>query len=66
MVATASGESARLWDATTGRELLSLIPEAITGIDSAAFSPDGKFILTTSLAGGSASIWLLPAGLLRR
>src|SRR5262249_50658715 len=39
-LATAAGEAARLWDAHTGRELLTL-PGHKDGVSCVAFSPDG-------------------------
>jgi len=58
-VVTASADStARLWDAATGREIAAFRDHDT--VRSAAFSPDGRFVLT---AGSTARIWpVLPGG----
>jgi len=62
-IATASADgTARIWDVSTGKELLS-VKGSTYGIDSergyvwfAAFSPDGKFLATAG-GDGVARIW---------
>jgi WD40 repeat protein/basic membrane lipoprotein Med (substrate-binding protein (PBP1-ABC) superfamily)/DNA-binding SARP family transcriptional activator/energy-coupling factor transporter ATP-binding protein EcfA2 len=47
-IATASQDSsARLWDATSGEELLLLRPETGVGLVDVIFSPDGKMLATS-------------------
>jgi basic membrane protein A len=47
-IATASQDgSARLWDATSGEELLLLRPESGVGLVDVVFSPDGKMLATS-------------------
>jgi WD40 repeat protein len=48
--------SAKLWDAETGKEILSL-PGHTQEVTSVAFSPDGLSVLTSS-RDGTAIIWL--------
>ncbi len=48
-------QTARLWDARTGRQLL-LITNAADQLSSAALSPDGARVVTSSLD-GAARIW---------
>jgi len=63
-IATASADgSARIWDVSTGKELLSVKGSSIYDIDSeqgyawfTAFSPDGKFLATAG-GDGVACIW---------
>ena len=54
-VVTASDDgTARIWDAASGRSLLTISrPHAVS---SAAFSPDGKLVVTAS-DDGTARIW---------
>ena len=53
-IATAAEDkTARLWDATTGAQLLRLDDQ----INSAAFSPDGKHIVTISVTKGGFRVW---------
>jgi WD domain, G-beta repeat len=51
-----------IWDAATGRELTVLRLPRHGGIESAAFSPDGLRIVTTSLD-GTASTWDVATGM---
>ncbi|RPJ21855.1 MAG: hypothetical protein EHM33_25040, partial [Chloroflexi bacterium] len=55
-----AGNTIKLWDATTGRELLTLAGHTgwVMGI---AFSPDGKRLISTSLD-GTARVWSLTPG----
>ena len=56
----ASGNAVKLWDAATGRELLTL--SGHTGwVMGLAFSPDGKRLASTSLD-GTVKIWSLTPG----
>lgn len=48
-------ETARLWDALTGRQLTTLSGHAF-GLHNAVFSPDGQTILTAG-SDGTARIW---------
>ncbi len=53
---TASGDdTARLWDAATGKELAVLRGHE-DGVRSAQFSPDGERVVTAS-ADGTARVW---------
>jgi WD40 repeat protein len=45
-----------LWDASTGKEILSL-PGHTQEVTSVSFSPDGRNVLTSS-RDGTAIIWL--------
>lgn len=56
----ASGNAIKLWDATTGQELLTLIGHT-DWLASLAFSPDGKHLASTSLD-GTIRIWSLTPG----
>jgi WD40 repeat protein len=51
-----SNGDARLWDATTGRELIHLYAHASTGSVTGSFSPDGARILT-GYRDGMARLW---------
>jgi len=56
LVVTASGDgSARVWEARSGLQLAEL-REHTGDVNSAAFSPDGKFIVTASVD-HTARIW---------
>jgi WD40 repeat protein len=48
--------TAKLWDASTGKEILSL-PGHTQEVTSVSFSPDGRNVLTSS-RDGTAIIWL--------
>ena len=48
--------TAKLWDAATGKEILSL-PGHTQEVTSVSFSPDGRNVLTSS-RDGTAIIWL--------
>ncbi len=52
--------SARLWDLTTGRPIGEPMPH-YGFVAAAAFSPDGRTVLTGS-ADGSARLWEVPTG----
>lgn len=56
----ASGNAAKLWDATTGRELQTLVGHTdwVMGL---AFSPDGQRLASTSLD-GTVRVWSLTPG----
>ena len=58
-IATVGGRDARLWDARTGRELMSFTPHGT--VASANFSPDGKR-LVTGFWDNSARVWDLEPG----
>ena len=59
-LSTASGNTVKLWDAGTGRELLTMVGHTdwIAGL---AFSPDGRRFASTSLD-GTVRIWSLSPG----
>ena len=60
LIATASlDETARLWDATTGRELFSL--QHPTGVGHVAFAPDGSR-LATGAGDGLVRLWDVASG----
>jgi WD40 repeat protein len=51
-IAGATSSSIRLWDATTGQEVIALTPRlAFSQLQSVAFSPDGKRIAAASVRG---------------
>ena len=55
-VLTASADkTARIWDATTGKEIAQLRGEEL--LNSARFSPDGLRVVTTSAFDHAARIW---------
>jgi hypothetical protein len=55
-VLTASFDcTAKIWDATTGKRLLNLTPNA-DGVNAARFSPDARRVATACLDGG-VTIW---------
>jgi WD40 repeat protein len=55
-ILTASFDTtAKIWDATTGRRLLTLAPHP-AAVNAAAFSPDGKRVATVCLD-GSVLLW---------
>lgn len=59
-LSTASGNAIKLWDATSGRELLTLAGH-IGWIMGIAISPDGQRLASTSLD-GTVKIWSLMPG----
>jgi hypothetical protein len=59
-VATVGGREARLWDARSGRDLMSFTPHGT--VASANFSPDGKR-LVTGFWDNSARVWDLDSRL---
>ena len=61
-IATASlDNTAKVWNAVTGEELLTLVCSQERGCNAAAFSPDGKFLAT---AGGDTivRVWEVASG----
>jgi WD40 repeat protein len=54
IVTGSSDQTAKVWDARSGAEVLSLKGQT-ESVRSAAFSPDGSRIVTTS--GDSAKVW---------
>jgi WD40 repeat protein len=52
--------TAKIWDATTGRELLTLSGHA-DAVVHVAFSPDGEYLATACLD-GTAKVWRLEEG----
>jgi WD40 repeat protein len=64
LVATGSLDgTAKLWDAATGREKLTLFGHD-GPVNTVAFTPDGRFLATAS-ADGTVSLHLLPIDELR-
>jgi WD40 repeat protein len=58
-LATASFDStAKVWDAATGQELLTLFGNA-TNVSGVAFSPDGRRLITSGFD-GTTRIYVLP------
>jgi WD40 repeat protein/MinD-like ATPase involved in chromosome partitioning or flagellar assembly len=53
-IVTASGDTARIWDAATAQEI-AVLRGHDERVNSAAFSPDGSRVVTTS--GDTARIW---------
>jgi WD40 repeat protein len=61
LVATAHGDGkARLWDAASGSELLTLRGHS-NELTDVAFSPNGRYVITTG-ADGSARLWAVQTG----
>jgi len=56
VVTASDDETARVWDAETGKELLTLIKGHRGSVWSAAFSPDGRRVVTVPWD-GTARIW---------
>ncbi len=48
--------TAKLWDATTGFELMTLVIDSSAGLQSVMFSPNGK-TLATACWEGSVILW---------
>ena len=60
-IATASSDStAKIWDATTGKELLTLTGHSAE-LRPVTFSPDGKFLATGS-GDNTAKVWDVETG----
>ena len=55
-IACTTGEDVKVFDATTGRELLSLTPTQDASVSSVTFSGDGKHLATGS-ADGTIKLW---------
>ena len=69
LVGAVGGAVARIWDATSGRQIAAITEPGITPIlGSAAFSPDGKTVVTSATNGtstsGTARIWNARTGAL--
>jgi WD40 repeat protein len=60
-LATAAGDTARLWNATTGAQLTEPLQHADL-VRSVRFSPDGRRVLTASMD-GTAQLWDAETGL---
>jgi WD40 repeat protein/energy-coupling factor transporter ATP-binding protein EcfA2 len=58
-VVTASGNTARVWEATTGRPVGEPL-QHLTWVNFAAFSPDGRRLVTAS--GNAAHVWEFGTG----
>jgi WD40 repeat protein len=67
VITTGEDQAARLWDATTGKELVPAMMHP-GGVASPTFSADGRWILTIgsieSEAGGALCVWDANSGLL--
>ncbi len=62
VVAAASGPRVKLWEESTGRELL-WIPGDVYGVNAVDFSPDGRFLATAGGGcGGAARVWEVATG----
>ena len=59
--ATAAGPTPKIWDANTGKEILSLAPQQ-ENVYSVAFSPDGKTLAIGVALGVGASTWDVSSG----
>jgi WD domain, G-beta repeat len=57
IVTSSSDDTAKLWDAQTGTELLVLKLKGPGGLWSAWFSPDGTRIVTNGTSEGMAKVW---------
>ena len=57
IVTGSDDRTAKVWDAHSGKELLSLEGQTGEGVDSVAFSPDGSRIITTGTWGSNAKVW---------
>ncbi|MGO9327280.1 MAG: WD40 repeat domain-containing protein [Steroidobacteraceae bacterium] len=55
IVTASRDETARIWDAASGRQI-AVLPEQANAVNSAAFSPDGTRIVT-ALSDKTACIW---------
>src|SRR5262249_59288213 len=60
-LAGVSRSALQLWDAATGRPLLPR-PGHTAGVDTLAFTPDGRRLVTTSHEGNSARLWDVATG----
>ena len=58
-LAAGDDHDARIWDLTTGAQVLLLPPP--TGVNGVAFSADGKY-LATAAKDGVARVWLVSSG----
>ncbi len=63
MIATVSGRTAALWDATSGTELTAL-PPLSTDLSGVQFSPDGSLLATSSTTDGTVQLWKLQSAVL--
>src|SRR5262249_40641151 len=69
LASASQDQSVRVWDAWTGRELLTLKPGNYGGVNGVAFSPDGKWLAAACgvipFDRGQASevkVWDVPSG----
>jgi WD40 repeat protein len=51
----------KIWDATTGIELLAFRVTDLGGLGSMCLTPDGKRIAVSPESGGRGTIWTLPS-----
>jgi WD40 repeat protein/serine/threonine protein kinase/DNA-binding XRE family transcriptional regulator len=62
LIATGSEDgTVKIWDASTGNEIVSLQASAFRGVNGVAFSPDGT-LLASADADSTIRIWGVPSG----
>lgn len=63
LAATSSWRTVRVWDLNTAKAVFVLQPDQLAA-GALAFSPDGKFLITANVMGGTCHVrrWHLPGG----
>jgi WD40 repeat protein len=51
----------KIWDATTGTELLAFRVTDVGGLGSMSLAPDGQRVAVSTISGSRATIWTLPS-----